>query len=249
MTVLREEYFRRLVDAAHVELFLSGNDGARMYWPWRMQPPKESAPSYRNACEVYAIDSDPLDDDVTTADVLHEAVRLDAEIASLQDVYHDMDATADSLLEGLGIADSHAFDGSLMLPLQEPYIDCWKEIGEPTKHIIGLGGLKDGSAAARIQAAEEFSSAAGTDIHLHGFGWGPRGDLGAWIRNHPDVLDSLDYSTPIQTGINQELTPGDERMSVQAAYAAFRLIRDLREVSSCPDPVEETTLQIGLGES
>lgn len=246
--MIREEYLRRLVDAAHVELYLSGQDGARIYWPWRMEKQKEASKSYRNACERYVVDSDPLNDSVTNRDVLDTAVRVGAEVASLQDVYQDCTATADKLLEGLSIADSHEFDGALLLPLQRPYAECWQEIGEPTEHWIGLGGLKDGRDNERIRGTERFRAVAGYGPRVHGFGWGPREDLSAWIRNNPRMLDSLDYSTPIQSAPMGD-TSGPEAKSVVAAYAGARLIRDLREVTSHPNTVDEPmSYQQGLGE-
>lgn len=241
--MLRQEYLRRLVDEAHVELHLSGNDGARIYWPWRMNPPRRACQSYRDACEQYVVDSDPLDDDVTATDVLDTAHRLDAEVASLQDVYQDKDATVDSLLRGLEVADDHPFDGALLLPLQSPYVDCWRELGEPTDEWLGIGGLKDGTPAERIQASHNLRSAVGYDVRIHGFGWGVTG-ISSEIRSNPDLLDSLDYSTPVQNSSNDDCSPGAERKSVVAMGAAQRLVRDLREVSSYPDT--QDTVQISL---
>jgi len=236
--MIREEYLRRLVDASHVELYLSGQDGARIYWPWRMEKEPEASVSYRNACERYAVDSDPQNDEVTNRDALDTAVRVGAEIVSLQDIYQDCTATADKLLEGLEIADSHEFDGELLLPLQQPYAECWEEIGEPTDHWIGLGGLKDKSDVKRIRGTERFRAVAGYGPRVHGFGWGPNAELAAWIRNNPRMLDSLDYSTPIQSAPMGD-TKGAEAKSVVAAYAGARLVRDLRELTSLPNAVDE----------
>lgn len=241
--MLRNEYFRRLVDEAHVELYLSANDGTRLWWPWRMQPPSEAHKGYRNACERYIIDSDPLDDSVTTEDVLDCAHRLDAEVASLQDVYQDKDATVDSLLEGLAIADDHAFDGQLLLPLQEPFVECYRELGEPSDHMIGLGGLKDSTPHTRLEAATNFREQCGYDMWLHGFGWGVAGDVAQEIRCKPDLLDSVDYSTPMQSADYSVGSPGAERMSVAAMQAAAKLVKDLREVSSYPDKQEPEDLR------
>jgi hypothetical protein len=243
--MLRPEYLRRLTDAAHVELYLSGNDGARLYWPWRMNRPRLANRSYRDACEKYVIDSDPENDDVTATDVLDTAHRLDAEVASLQDVYQDKDATVDALLEGLEVADDHPFDGELLLPLQEPYIECWRELGEPTKDWLGIGGLKKAPSKRRIAAARSLRREVGSDAHIHGFGWGVNG-IAEHIRRDPDLIDSLDYSTPVQNSSHDDCSPGKERKSVVAMGAAQRLVRDLREVSPYPhpdtDPTEQTTL-------
>lgn len=228
--MLRDEYFRRLVDEAYIELYLSSVDGARIYWPWRMQPPKEASMSYRNACEQYIIDSDPLDDSVTTKTVLDTAFRLDAEVASLADVYQDKDATVNAILNGFKVYDDHQFNGDLLIPLQEPFDTCWKEIGEPTDHLLGIGGLKDATNPKRIDAAKTLRSTVGKDVWIHGFGWGVKGDMATAIRKQPNLIDSIDYSTPIQTSING-IEPGEERMSVQAMYAATKLVRDLREVT------------------
>lgn len=240
--MLRPEYLRRLIDHANVELYLSANDGARIYWPWRMQPPKEARKTYRDACERYIIDSDPQDDSVTATDVLDCAYRLNAEVASLQDVYQDKDATVDALLHGLEIADDHAYDGELLLPLQQPYVECYEELGRPD-HLIGLGGLKDAQNWKRIDAARELRNHVGPDVWLHGFGWGPTDELARAIRDDATLLDSIDYSTPVQAVDYTQSSSGQERMSVVAAYAGAQLVRDLREVSTHTEQPEPKDLR------
>lgn len=234
--MLKREYLDRLIKASPVELYLSAIDGARLNWPWRMHPPKNASTRYRDSCETYVIDSDPEDNSVTVETVLDTAHRLDADVASLQDIYQDCSATVDQLLHDLEVADDHAFDGTLLLPLQRPYVRCWTELGEPTEYWIGLGGLKDGPNTQRIEAAKHFRSHAGWDIWLHGFGWGPHGDLAVEIRNNPTLLDSIDYSSPMQN-VRYEYESGEESMSVAAMKAGTELIRDLRR---CTDYINET---------
>jgi hypothetical protein len=214
-----------------------------------MEPPKEASVSYRDACERYIIDSGPKDDDVTTADVLDTAVAVGADMASLQDVYQDKDATVDALLDGLGVADDHRFAGGLLLPLQSPVVECWEEIGSPTDHTLGIGGLKDAPDTNRVSAARGLRAAVGDGVDIHGFGWGVRPDslLTEAIRESPGLLDSLDYSTPLQNNVG-DTTPGAERKSVLAASAGARLVRDLREVSPYPDgPNSEQTTAADYG--
>jgi len=241
--MLRDEYLRRLIDGAHIELYLSGMDGARVYWPWRMLPPKSATKSYRNACERFIVDSDPLDESVTAESVLDAAHRLDAEVASLQDVYQDKDGTVDSLLRGYEVYDDHAFDGGLLLPLQKPYVECWREIGEPTEHMVGIGGLKDARDAERLAAARQLRHAVGNDVWIHGFGWGVQG-LSEPIRNQPKLIDSTDYSTPVQDNVVTDATPGEEVKSVNAARSAAQLIEDLREVSKYPNHTATTQVTL-----
>jgi len=240
--MLKTEYMTRLRDAAHVEIYLSGMDGARIEWPWRMLPPKSATASYRDACETLVVDSDPLDDDVGATDVLDCAHRLDAEVASLADVYHDKDATVDALLRGLEVADDHAFDGTLLLPLQKPFVECWREVGEPTDHWLGIGGLKDARDSKRLTAAQTLRPAVGPDVWLHGFGWGVKG-LARDIRENPKILNSVDYSTPMQD-ITFDYASGTESKSVAAARAGAQLIEDLRSVSGLIDAEshEQSTL-------
>lgn len=200
---------------------------------------------YRNACERYVIDSDPLDDSVTTTDVLDHAHAVGAEVASLQDVYQDKGATVDSLLRGLETADDHAFTGELLLPLQAPYVECWEELGCPAGHWIGIGGLKDASTPRRLQATRALRQAVGDDAHLHGFGWGVSGGMAQAIRESPGLLDSLDYSTPMQNVDFASYESGKESMSVAAMHAATQLVTDLRACTPfiAEDPTRQQTIE------
>jgi hypothetical protein len=256
--VIRAEYLRRLVDAAYVDLYLSAVDGHRIYWPWRMQPPAESSRAYRNACEHYIIDSEPQSPHVGNREVLDEAVRVDADTVLLADyfpfeVYEtELDPEQDpeawesyqqvtreyanaytasihSVCEGLALADDHPFDGGVIIPLQAPHADAVWEL--PAHDRYAIGGLKDASASdhRRVDAARAVRDTA-PDAWIHGLGWGATEGVVAALHDDPQLLDSVDYSTPMQTAI-QEVDVGDERMSVQAARAGARLIEDLRRFS------------------
>jgi len=60
-------------------------------------------------------------------------------------------------------------------------------------------------------------------------GWGPRDQLAGAIHDNPDLLDSVDYSTAIQS--STDALAGKERMSVTAMAAATQLVRDLRKLT------------------
>jgi len=228
--MLRDEYLRRLVDAAYVDIYLSATDGARIYWPWRMQPAHEAGKSHRNACEKYIVDSSFNRPDIGNAEVLDTAERFDAEAVVLADVWQDMGATVDALLEGLELYDDHAFDGDVILPLQAPHDECYREL-EGHGDIYAIGGVKDKPDARKVAATRSVRDVAGDSITLHGLGFGVSDTLVRAVQSDPDLLDSIDYSTPVQSSMDGSIDAGKERMSVVAARSGAWLVEDLRRLS------------------
>lgn len=245
--MLREEYLRRLIDAAHIEIYLAANDGARIYWPWRIQPVHEAKKPYRNACERYMIDSSFQFDHIENGDVLDKAHELDAEVAILQDVYQDFHRTVVTIREGLEAVEDHPFEGQIMVPLQAPHAEMWEWIEDDRIDMVAIGGLKDGTDRERIAAAKEVRRAVGEEVHVHGLGWGLSDVLVSAIHEDPGLLDSVDYSTPVQRAMDDHIDDGDEHLSVVAARAGGKLIEDLRRVTPYVE-VDEEPPQLGLDE-
>ena len=227
--MLRDEYLRRLIDEAYVDLYLAGNDGARIYWPWRMARENGSlGDRHRNACENYWVDSSIFNSDYQNKEALDDGHKYDAEAVLLADTMGDYEQTVESIHRGLEIAETHPFDGTVIIPLQKPYDACYQEFAGESTH-YAIGGLNRGGDRQRIEAARTVRDVAGDDIHLHGLGWGIGDQLAGAIHDNPDLLDSVDYSTPIQS--NTDAEPGAERASVTAMGAGMRLVRDLRRVT------------------
>lgn len=239
--MISEKFFDRLREATPVRLYASGIDGARVYWPWRMNKADAEADSrHASQCDHYIVDSNFMDESVTNQDVLDDAHELDADVAVLADVLHDADATADALLEGLEVADDHAFDGGLLLPLQPPHVECYREVAPSAPDGVwwGVGGVKDATARRKLDAVRDLRAAVGPDAHIHGFGFGVTDQLARVVRAEPELLDSIDNSTGVQNAMTDPVKPGDERMSVVAARAQAQRIEDLRELT--PHVDEET---------
>lgn len=274
--MLRDEYLRRLIDDAYVDVYLSANDGHRIYWPWRMQPPHESSRAYRNACEQYVIDSAPQRPATGNRDVLDEAVRVDADAVLLADyfpfdVYEEILDPSDDPIEweayqgarreygdaytatvarvkaGMDLAETHPFDGDVIVPLQAPYAGAIDDLPDADRYAIG--GLKDGNEPDRIAAAEEVRLKR-PNAWVHGLGWGAREKLVAAVHDNPDLIDAVDYSTPIQSVQDGTIGAGDERMSVAAARAGAMLVEDLRRFSPhlSDPPTRPDHTQATLGE-
>jgi len=247
--MIREEYLRRLVEESYLDLYLSSTDGARIYWPWRMQPTHEASKRLRNACEKYIVDSSFQDESITNKDALDKAYELDAEMCVLADVWHDKDATVDAILEGLELYDDHPFDGKTLAPLQPPHDECYTELEGQGIDVYAVGGVKDSGDKVRVEAAKAVREAAGPDVYIHGLGYGATDGIVRAVHENPNLLDSVDYSTPLQSSITG-IDPGEERMSVVAARAGAQLVEDLRKFSPYikdPEPKDlRATGQAGL---
>lgn len=243
--ILREDYFQRLVDASPVDYYVSGVDGARVWWPWRMNRAQSTAfrQAYVDACDHHILDSNFKDEAVTNRDVLDEAADRGCDGAVLADVYQDAKATIPALLDGLGLYDDHAFDGLVVLPLQNPYDTVYDAV-EPSVGDIdvwwAIGGLKDEDVAVKIEKTREFREYVGSEPHIHGLGFGVTDGLAAAVRRDPALLDSIDNSTAVSNtvgGFN-----GDEQTSVTAMRAQAARVENLWKLThyagDADDPAE-----------
>lgn len=229
-----EDYLQRLVDASPVRYYVSGVDGARVHWPWRMNKAgsSEFRQAFVDACDHHILDSNFKDESVTNRDVLDEAADRGCDGAVLADVYQDAEATIPALLDGLDLADDHAFDGLVVLPLQDPYDEVYDAV-EPSVGSLdvwwGVGGLKDEDAPVKIQKTREFREHVGSEPHIHGLGFGVTDALARAVRRDPDLLDSIDNSTAVSNTVSG--LSGKEQTSVTAMRAQAKRVEFLREMT------------------
>jgi len=221
-----------IAKACPVEYYLAGSDGCRIEWPYRLQPADESYPRYAEQADRYIVDSAISNPDVGTRETLDKAEYVDADVAVLEDVYQDFDATVDSVLEGMAVADDHAFGGELLVPLQEPHVECWREVGEPDH--VAVGGVKDAPASEKVRVTQQVRDAVGPDVWVHGLGFGATDAVVHAVRSDPDLLDSIDSYSPLQNVDLGTIWPGDERGSVKAIRALAELVESCRRMTpSC----------------
>lgn len=235
--MIDEEFLDRLVRASPVRLYASGIDGARCYWPWRMNKANAEADARHAAkCDHYVVDSNFKDPSVTNEDVLDEATKLGADAAVLADVYQDCDSTVDALLEGLETADDHRFGGTVVLPLQAPHVKCYRELADSVDTDVwwAVGGLKDEPAAAKIAGARSLRDEVGAGPHIHGLGFGVTAELARVVRADPGLLDSVDNATAMSNSVS-DLPGKTEKMTVAAAYATAKRLEALRTLTPFAD--------------
>jgi len=159
--MLKSKYAARILNQCPVDYFLSANDGARVEWPFRMQPTDEASPSYSKISKKYAIDSAIMKPELGNQEALSEAIRLEADfllladylpfdvywdsfnentpqerkdfIRSLEQKYSDnYNASLESIKNGLELVKKSKFEGKVWIPLQKPHIEMYNDLGNQT---------------------------------------------------------------------------------------------------------------------
>jgi hypothetical protein len=249
-------YLSYLVEQSNVDLYLSANvgsantdKGSRGYYPFRLEPVHEipeSADTHPKCCR-YVVDSSVGKEDIENIDALDAAARVGADAVVLADEYQDMEGTVEAVVDGLTLYQQHDFNGEVIVPLQAPHGECYQRVrnrGVSPEHTFAIGGLKDCSDDERkLDAVREVRVAADHNITIHGLGYGVTDTIAKAVRNDEDLLDSVDYSTPVQNSIGGA-KKGEERLCTVAAEAGAQLIEDLRRVSPLVDNESSTNASL-----
>jgi len=234
---MRHDKLYTIVDSCPVEFYLSANDSCHVTWPYRMQPVHEVSQRYANNADKYIVDSSFADESITNKDVLDAGVAVGADMVVLEDVYQDFEATIAAVSDGLALAADHSFSGEIMVPLQEPWIECWEEVGSPTT--VAIGGLKDAPPSEKVRVAQKLRDATGPNTWIHGLGWGATDALVNAIRHEPTLLDSIDAQTPYARENNTSIWKGEHKSVPTAIRAQANLIEACRRMN--PDMTENPT--------
>lgn len=256
--MVRKKFIERIIDACHVDYYLSASDACRIFWPFRMQPYHEADKRYSRNAEKYVIDSSITEPQITNKDILDKGVELDAEVVLLKDFlefknyeisdeqseeknqaikelkenYSDnYEASLDNIREGMKLAERHEYDGEVWIPLQPPHSKMYKQLGSPSK--VALGGIKDASPSAKIKHLEMFHNEVGDIETLHCLGFGATEEFITYVSENPDVVDSIDSQTPMSKAINRtNVGKGEEVSTPIGSYLEYRLLTCCRKMSA-----------------
>ena len=245
--MILQEYFNRLVHASPVDYYVSGIDGARVTWPWRMNKAESKAfrPAFVDASKHHILDSNFKDETVSNGDVLDQAFDVGSDGAVLADVYQDAEKTIDALIDGLELVRDHPFTGIVVLPLQDPHIHCYNELEDYTEGIDvwwAIGGLKDEDARSKLDAAKAFREHLGNGEHVHGLGFGVTDMLAREVRRDPNLLDSIDNSTAVDNTVSG--LSGEEVTTVTAMRAQALRVEHLWKLTHyAADPEDPAQLR------
>lgn len=190
------ERIEDILEKCPLDIYLCGTDRGMTPWPYRMRRLDKTTQNLVRNFERFIVDSAVQNPELTSKDALDKAVEVGAGRVVLEDVMRDMEKTVELVLNGLEVADSHRFDGEVIVPLQPPYEACYREL-EGQADTYALGGMSNDPGLTRLEYARNVREIAGQEINLHGLGWGVEDTLISAVREDPDLLDSIDMSTPL----------------------------------------------------
>jgi len=213
-----------LLDACPIDVYAASS--LKHPWPYRLQNAAECYPASFWRSQHRLLNSAIMAPELTNQDILNHAderhatavvakdylpfndydedeltdEQLDA-LESLREEYPDnVAATTDSIREFSRIyhPDNHP---PAYVPLQPPYAEHVTEVdtiieASSLEPRYMLGGLANASPKRRIEELLAFRAEVGEDPVAHGLGWGLDDELVATIREEPDLLDSVDNSSP-----------------------------------------------------
>ena len=112
-------------------------------------------------------------------------------------------ATTESIREFADLYDPSIHPDTAYIPLQPPHDEHVREVWDlvensDLQHRYMLGGFKDATPADRIEGLLAFRAEVGPEPVAHGLGWGLSDELVRFIRDEPEMLDSVDNSGPAQ---------------------------------------------------
>ena len=257
-------YFRRLevlLDACPIRIYAASS--LKHPWPYRLQNAAECYPASFWRSQDRIMDS-AIGEDLTNEDVLAHAVERHATAVVAKDHLHDRESTTESIREFVHLHDPDQHPRAY-IPLQPPYdehvADVYPIIEEShLPHRYMLGGLAFESPQRRIDALLAFREEIGDGPEAHGLGWGLDDNLVAVLREEPELLDSVDNSSPAQAVQNDQIldkhwrarsypiVEGTYQNTVMGAFEFAMLVQAAHRLTDFNDDFDGMTEQTGLAE-
>jgi hypothetical protein len=209
-------------------------------WPYRLQKIQQADKEISNrACE-YILDSGYKDPSVSNEDILEKASEIRPNLIIPKDYPEEQPAkTARSLAEFKEAYDDNPnVRANILAPVQPPYDKTYENHREIYQQFtrFALGGLhcfRD--TAGQIQSIKRFNEVLPHDAHIHALGVGMNVEFMYYLRQNPELIDSIDISTPEfapmkcqmpdKTWIQQrfQIPSGDNRSVLQADLSRYLL--------------------------
>jgi hypothetical protein len=199
---------KEIIDSCPIDIYVA----SCMPYEYRFKllKPKNATPSLASSGEKLIMDSG-IGDDISNKDVLDSALKYDCEYIVAKDYLHQKEKTTKSIRDFWYQYDKHGYSGDVLIPLQEPHIEHYYELGEPDAVLIG--GIKNYSVRRQIETIQKFSKSVSDDVYIHALGMGMSEEFIKFIKRNPNIVDSVDCSTPEQNPINNRISDATMKQS------------------------------------
>lgn len=194
----------RRIDRCPVDVYIPSN--MAFDYPYKLQKPEYASERIRETCETYILDSG-IGDDTTNEDVLALSHDLDADFVVPCDVLHNQTATTEAVTDFLDLWETHPTRATPLIPLQPPHDAHYEALPDQFAYMLGgiSPSLTDYTTQDVINSVRRFRDTAGMGPYLHLLGVGASPALADWLAQHPNMVQSIDVSTPEQVAINGKI--------------------------------------------
>jgi len=194
-------YRKDLIRACPVDIYI-GSNMATYFYPYRCQDVGHAWQKVRHIAKWgYILDSDYDDDDVTNDQIIETAREVDPTFVVPKDYPGEQRRTFHSTIDFLDKWDDVDHPARVLIPLQPPFEESYPSVNQYDNY--ALGGLKPLPPAEQVEHLKRANEVMDDDDYVHAFGLGACRDLVDAIRACPDLVDSLDLSTPERMAKNQ----------------------------------------------
>lgn len=187
------------VDACPIDVYVASN--MPYEYPYKLVKPEHACTPVVDSAETVIMDSGIQNEDVSNADVLDLAHKHDADMVVAKDYLHNQSRTTVSIKDFLRQWETHDCRATPLVPLQPPHHEHYQELSGQYHYLLG-GMAFDYETSEIISAVEKFRSAAGNGPYVHLLGVGANPKLMDYLADNPDMVQSIDCSTPEQCAIN-----------------------------------------------
>ena len=203
------------VDRCPIDIYIPSN--MPYDYPYKLVKPSYASQRIRDSCGVLIMDSGIGNDELTNKDVLDISEKYDADMVVAKDYLNDQPKTTKSVRQFIQEWESHSTRATPVIPLQPNHSEHYQDL--PNHYHYMLGGMAfDYNPLEVINAIEEFRETIGMGPYLHILGVGANRTFAEWVATNPDMVQSIDCSTPEQCAINGRI------MDVNFTQRSFQLM-------------------------
>lgn len=195
---VQREYQLERVNRCPIDIYVASN--MPYPYPYKLIKPEHAEQRIAETCDCLIMDSG-IGDDTTNRHVLELAQKYDADFVVPCDELHDQAATTDAVTGFLQVYAEMDVRATPLIPLQPPYDEHYQQLSGHYAYVLG-GIAFDTSPRKQIEELKRFRRAAGPEPYAHALGVGGSMTVVNALANDPNLVQSVDCSTPEQAAIN-----------------------------------------------